>query len=81
MFLPLLTKTRPGEDFVFEVIAPALPGFGFSQGTNKPGLGSPQLAVLFDTFMQQIGYTQYYVQGGDFGSYTGTFMAQLYPNR
>lgn len=29
--IPLLTKQQGGKDFVFEVIIPSLPGFGFSQ--------------------------------------------------
>ncbi|UYV61764.1 EPHX1 [Cordylochernes scorpioides] len=31
--IPLLTQPRPGHDFVFEVIAPHIPGYGFS---DKP---------------------------------------------
>lgn len=29
--IPMLTTPRPDSDFVFEVIAPSLPGYGFSQ--------------------------------------------------
>lgn len=36
--IPMLTTPRPDRDFVFEVIAPSLPGYGFSQGAVRPGL-------------------------------------------
>ena len=29
--IPMLTTPRPDQDFVFEVIAPSMPGYGFSQ--------------------------------------------------
>lgn len=41
--IPMLTKPHPDRDFVFEVIAPSLPGYGFSQAAVRPGLGTPQV--------------------------------------
>lgn len=29
--IPMLTEPKPGQNFVFELIIPSLPGFGFSQ--------------------------------------------------
>lgn len=37
--IPLLTTPRPDVDYVFEVIAPSLPGYGFSDAAVRPGLG------------------------------------------
>lgn len=36
--IPLLTKPRPDRDFVFELVVPSLPGYGFSDGAVRPGL-------------------------------------------
>jgi juvenile hormone epoxide hydrolase len=33
--VPLLTKPHPGYDFVFELIIPSLPGYGFSDVSIK----------------------------------------------
>jgi len=41
--IPMLTTPRPDKDFVFEVIAPSLPGYGFSQAAVRPGLATPQV--------------------------------------
>jgi len=41
--ISLLTTPRPDKDFVFEVIAPSLPGYGFSQAAVRQGLGPPQV--------------------------------------
>lgn len=79
--LPMLSTPRPGESIVFEVVAPALPGYGFSQATNKPGFGPAQIAVIFNTLMQQLGYKEYYVQGGDWGALIGQHISQLYPQK
>ena len=43
--LPILTAgvdDYPG----FHVVAPSLPGFGFSQAPNKPGFKGPQYAEV-----------------------------------
>ncbi|KAK3914556.1 Juvenile hormone epoxide hydrolase 1 [Frankliniella fusca] len=78
--IPLLTTPRKGYDFVFEVIAPSLPGYGFSDAAVRPGLGAVQVGVVMRQLMQRLGFNQFYVQGGDWGSLIATHMATLYPN-
>uniref|UniRef100_A0A1B6JZ18 Epoxide hydrolase n=1 Tax=Homalodisca liturata TaxID=320908 RepID=A0A1B6JZ18_9HEMI len=75
--IPLLTTPREGQDFVFEVVAPSLPGYGFSQATTRHGLGPAQVAVVLRTLMKQLGHKRYYVQGGDWGSIIVTLLAQM----
>lgn len=75
-----LTRPRDGKDFVFEVITPSLPGFGFSDGASKPGLGAIQIAVLLNNLMKRIGIDSYYIHGGDWGSIIGGVMSSLYPD-
>ncbi|XP_018570501.1 juvenile hormone epoxide hydrolase 1 [Anoplophora glabripennis] len=77
--LPLLTKPQKGRDFVFEVIAPSLPGYGFSEAAVRPGLGAIQMAVVFKNFMKRLGYEKYYIQGGDWGGVIVQHIATLFP--
>ncbi|KAK3876971.1 hypothetical protein Pcinc_018280 [Petrolisthes cinctipes] len=78
--LPLLTTPREGSSVVFEVICPSIPGYGFSQGSSKPGLGSLQTAQIFLKLMKRLGFDQFYAQGGDWGSLIVTDLATLYPH-
>ncbi|XP_069705265.1 juvenile hormone epoxide hydrolase 1-like [Periplaneta americana] len=77
--IPLLTTPRKDADFVFEVVAPSLPGYGFSEGAARPGLGTAQIAVIMKNLMQRLGFNKFYVQGGDWGSAIITNMAILFP--
>ena len=43
--LPLLTASSPDHPS-FHVVAPSLPGFGFSDAPNKPGFAGPQYAEV-----------------------------------
>ncbi|KAK9732159.1 alpha/beta hydrolase fold [Popillia japonica] len=49
--IPLLTTPQPGKDFIFEVIAPSLPGYGFSDGASKPGLSAVKVGLVFKNLM------------------------------
>nr|CAD7193995.1 unnamed protein product [Timema douglasi] len=61
--IPLLTTPREGVNFVFEVVVPSLPGYGFSEGASKPGLGAAQMAVVFKDLMARLGFDKFYLQG------------------
>lgn len=52
----------------FHIVAPSLPGFGFSDKPVKPGFGVHQIARVFDSLMRRLGYARYVAQGGDWGS-------------
>ncbi|KAJ3662799.1 hypothetical protein Zmor_007126 [Zophobas morio] len=79
--IPLLTTPRPGCNFVFEVIAPSLPGYGFSEAAVRPGLGAVQAAVLFKNLMKRLGFAKYYIQGGDWGAVIIHHMGTLFPEQ
>lgn len=52
----------------FDVIAPSLPGFGFSGSPTKP-IGPRKIAQLFASLMSNtLGYKNFIAQGGDWGS-------------
>ena len=53
----------------FDVVVPALPGFGFGGAPREPGWGISRIAAAFDTLMtRELGYERYGVQGGDWGA-------------
>ncbi|KAJ8708736.1 hypothetical protein PYW08_010118 [Mythimna loreyi] len=79
--IPKLTTPRPNQDFVFEIIAPSIPGFGFSQAPVRGGMGPIEVSVIFRNLMQRIGHNKYYVQGGDYGSAIGSVMATIFPDQ
>ena len=54
-------------DDSFDVIAPSLPGFGFSDRPSRP-IGPRKMAKYFDLLMtDNLGYSNYLAQGGDWG--------------
>ncbi|KAI9747947.1 MAG: hypothetical protein M1835_001929 [Candelina submexicana] len=72
--LPLLNEAG------FDVVAPSLPGYGFSSYTEKPGFKKEQHAEVMHKVMTKLGYSSYVVQGGDWGSWITRCIAQLYPS-
>jgi juvenile hormone epoxide hydrolase len=77
--IPLLTQPKQDKDFVFELIIPSLPGYGFSKPAVRPGLGPAQMAVVFKNLMTRLGFQRFYTQGGDWGSFITAAMATLFP--
>ncbi|KAL7813117.1 alpha/beta-hydrolase [Trichoderma gracile] len=64
----------------FHVVAPSIPGFGFSPAPERPGFGPIRAAHAFNELMQQLGYVRYVIQGGDFGGVILRFQAHLFPH-
>ena len=66
---PLAHPERYGGDAhdAFDVIAPSLPGFGFSSRPPRP-FGPRKMASMFNQLMTDVlGYKGYLAQGGDWG--------------
>jgi juvenile hormone epoxide hydrolase len=63
--IPLLT-TPSKDNIAFEVIAPSLPGYGWSEGASKQGLGAVKIAIIMQNLMERLGLKKYYVQGNYF---------------
>ena len=70
MIEPLTDPTRFGGDAAdaFHVVAPSLPGFGFSGKPTATGWGVPKIGDTFAALMARLGYDRYVAQGGDWGS-------------
>jgi pimeloyl-ACP methyl ester carboxylesterase len=52
----------------FELVIPALPGYGFSDKPSRPGTGVRRIAEAWHQLMVHLGYPEYYAQGGDWGA-------------
>ena len=46
--IPLLTSPRADSEYVFEVIAPSIPGYGWSSPAHQKGLNIPQVNRIMD---------------------------------
>lgn len=57
---------EPGE--AFHVVAPSIPGYGFSGPTTEAGWDVKRVAAGFAELMRRLGYPRYGTQGGDWGS-------------
>jgi epoxide hydrolase len=60
----------------FDVIIPSLPGFGFSDKPTERGWNVERTARAWGALMQRLGYRRYVAQGGDWGAFVATAMAQ-----
>jgi epoxide hydrolase len=67
---PLTDPTAHGGDAAdaFHVVAPSLPGYGFSAKPSESGWGVERIAAAFVQLMERLGYARYLAQGGDWGS-------------
>ena len=63
----------------FHVVAPSIPGFGFSPAPQRVGFGPTEAAESFHALMLQLNYSKYVIQGGDFGGVILRYQANLYP--
>jgi pimeloyl-ACP methyl ester carboxylesterase len=53
----------------FDLVAPSLPGYGFSPHPGMPGMTPTAMATLFNRLMTEVlGYSRYGAQGGDWGA-------------
>lgn len=83
VFGPLSDPAAHGgdPDDAFHVIAPSLPGFGFSGPTREQGYGIRRVAETFADLMDRLGYDSYFAQGGDWGALITAILGANYPER
>jgi pimeloyl-ACP methyl ester carboxylesterase len=63
----------------FHVVAPSLPGYGFSEPTRTRGWDPWRIARAFTELMSRLGMTRYGAQGGDWGAQVTTRIGALDP--
>ena len=80
---PLTDPETHGGDIAdsYHVIAPSLPGFGFSQAPTEPGMNPERIALLLAGLMQTLGYERYAIAGGDWGAVINSHHANHFPER
>jgi pimeloyl-ACP methyl ester carboxylesterase len=78
---PLTDPAAHGGDpaDAFHVVAPSLPGYGWSDKPTAAGWGVPRIARAWDALMTGLGYDRYGAQGGDWGASVTTTMAEQHP--
>lgn len=65
----------------FHVVAPSLPGFGFSGKPQQRGYDPERIAHTLAALMERLGYEQYGAQGGDWGAIINRILAGRYSGR
>jgi pimeloyl-ACP methyl ester carboxylesterase len=80
---PLTDPAAHGGDprDAFHVVAPSIPGYGFSGPTTERGWSATRVAEAFATLMSRLGYSRYATQGGDWGSFISRTLGIVDPDR
>ena len=63
----------------FHVVAPSIPGYGFSGHPRERGFGPEQAADVNAALMARLGYERYGLQGGDWGAIISRWHAFKHP--
>jgi epoxide hydrolase len=82
MIGPLTDPRAHGGDptRAFHVVAPSLPGYGFSGPTTERGWDSARMAKAFASLMDRLGYERWGAAGGDAGALVGRELGILAPD-
>lgn len=65
----------------FDVIAPSLPGYGFSDPPRERGYNIQRMADLFVRLMELLGHPRFLAQGGDWGAVISSCLGYAHPAR
>ncbi|MDT8912275.1 epoxide hydrolase [Amycolatopsis sp. PS_44_ISF1] len=65
----------------FDLVIPALPGFGFCERPRERGWNSGRTARAWAELMTRLGYERFGAHGGDWGAFVSTELARLVPER
>lgn len=80
---PLADPRAHGADPVdaFHVVAPSIPGFGFSGPTRDIGWDLDRVTSAFALLMERLEYGRYGAHGGDFGALVSPTLGRQHPDR
>jgi microsomal epoxide hydrolase len=80
---PLADPAAHGGDpaDAFHVVAPSLPGYGFSGPTREQGYDVRRVAGAFNELMARLGYDRYVAQGGDWGALISALLGANHADR
>ena len=66
----------------FDVVAPSMPGYGFSAPAWEPGMNTARIADLWAKLMtENLGYRRFVAQGGDWGASVTARLGFSYPQQ
>ncbi|KAK5169402.1 uncharacterized protein LTR77_005377 [Saxophila tyrrhenica] len=78
--IDLLTHPPKSSLPAFHVVAPSIPGFGFSPAPVNDGFGPREASQAFNALMLKLNYTKYVYQGGDFAGTIFRYQATRFPD-
>jgi pimeloyl-ACP methyl ester carboxylesterase len=80
---PLTDPARHGGDpaDAFDVVAPSMPGYGFSDHPTTPGMDQERIASLWAELMAGLGYPRFGAQGGDWGALVTIYLGLRHADR
>lgn len=66
----------------FTIVAPSLPGYGLSFRPGQKRFGIPEIAdTLAGLMTEDLGYTRFAAQGGDWGAHTATRLGAVHADK
>ena len=71
----------PAGEPAFHVVAPSLPGYGFSDKPTATGWGVERIADAWAELMGRLGYDRFLAQGGDWGAMVTSALGARHPDR
>ncbi|GAB2506749.1 epoxide hydrolase family protein [Nocardiopsis aegyptia] len=74
-----LADPKDADAPAFHVVAPSLPGFGYSDRPAATGWGIERTAAAWVELMGRLGYRRFLAHGGDWGSNVTTVLGGRFP--
>ncbi|MDQ0642058.1 epoxide hydrolase family protein [Microbacterium murale] len=74
-----LADPRDADTPAFHVVAPSLPGFGYSDKPTTTGWGVEKIADAWVELMGRLGYSRFLAHGGDWGGNVTTVLGGMFP--
>ncbi|RZT94669.1 pimeloyl-ACP methyl ester carboxylesterase [Advenella incenata] len=74
-----LADPKDADAPAFHVMAPSLPGFGYSDKPTTTGWGTEKIAATWVELMGRLGYSKFVAHGGDWGGVITTILAGRFP--
>ncbi|NED13876.1 epoxide hydrolase family protein [Streptomyces sp. SID9124] len=65
----------------FHIVAPSLPGFGYSDKPVTTGWGVAKIATAWVELMRRLGYERFAAHGGDWGGVITTVLGGRFPDQ
>ncbi|SEE22061.1 epoxide hydrolase family protein [Ruania alba] len=76
-----LADPRDAAAPAFHIVAPSLPGFGYSDKPDTTGWGTEKIAAAWVELMGRLGYGTFLAHGGDWGGNITTVLGGRFPDQ